>query len=120
MAFITAGRLPPPMKIQSTGLRTCLATGIRGTPYTPRVGAVGCDEVTHLPDRIETPLGRLLGVRYPIIAAPMFLVSNVDMVVAVGEAGGLGAFPSLNFRTTDELRAALGEIRRRTQTPFGV
>jgi nitronate monooxygenase len=73
-----------------------------------------------LPDRVETPLTRLLGCRYPIICAPMFLVSNVEMMVAVGEAGALGAMPSLNFRTTAELRNALAEIRRRTSAPFGV
>jgi nitronate monooxygenase len=73
-----------------------------------------------LPEKIETPLSRSLGARYPILVAPMFLVSNVDMVVAAGEAGAVGCFPSLNFRTTDELRAALSEIRRRTDAPFGV
>ena len=73
-----------------------------------------------LPASLETPLARRLGIRYPILAAPMFLISNVDMVVAVGEAGAIGAFPSLNYRTTDELREALREIRRRTDAPFGV
>ena len=73
-----------------------------------------------LPASLETPLARRLGVRYPILAAPMFLISNVDMVVAVGEAGAIGAFPSLNYRTTDELREALREVRRRTDAPFGV
>src|SRR4051794_1325239 len=62
----------------------------------------------------------MLGVRYPILAAPMFLVSNVDMVVAVGEVGALGAFPSLNFRSTEALREALAQIRARTSAPFGV
>jgi nitronate monooxygenase len=73
-----------------------------------------------LPERIETPLSRLLGVRYPIVAAPMFLVSNVDMVVAAADAGAIGAFPSLNYRSTDELRTALAEIRGRTSGPWGV
>lgn len=73
-----------------------------------------------LPDRIETPITRMLGCRYPIVCAPMFLVSNVDMMVAVGEAGAIGAFPSLNFRTTEALREALAEIRARTGAPFGV
>jgi nitronate monooxygenase len=73
-----------------------------------------------LPDRIVTPLAVRLGIRYPILCAPMFLVSNVDMVVAAGEAGALGGFPSLNYRTTEELEAALAEIRRRTSAPFAV
>lgn len=72
------------------------------------------------PPPIETVLTQMLGVRYPIIVAPMFLASNVDMVVATGEAGALGAIPSLNFRTTDALRSALAEIKSRTTAPFGV
>ncbi len=73
-----------------------------------------------IPARIETPLAVKLGIRYPILAAPLFLISNVDMVVAVGEAGAIAAFPSLNYHSTDELRDALAEIRRRTSAPFGV
>jgi nitronate monooxygenase len=68
----------------------------------------------------ETAITRMLGIRYPVIAAPMFLVSNPDMLVAVGEAGGLGAMPALNARTTDAFREAIREIKRRTNAPFGV
>jgi len=67
-----------------------------------------------------TDVTRMLGIRYPIIAAPMFLVSNPDMLVAVGEAGGLGAMPALNARTTEGFREAIREIKRRTNAPFGV
>jgi nitronate monooxygenase len=70
--------------------------------------------------KIETELTRALGCRYPIIGAPMFLVSNVEMVSAISEAGGVGTFPALNFRPIDEYRKALREIRKRTQKPFGV
>jgi nitronate monooxygenase len=72
------------------------------------------------PNRIDTVLGQKLGLRYPIVAAPMFLVSNVDMVVAADAAGIIGAFPSLNFRTTEELRAGLAEVKARGATRFGV
>jgi nitronate monooxygenase len=68
----------------------------------------------------QTTVTRMLGIRYPIIAAPMFLVSNVEMTVAVGEAGGLGSVPALNWRTTDEYREAVRESKRRTNAPFGV
>jgi nitronate monooxygenase len=50
----------------------------------------------------------------------MFLVSYPDLVVAVSEAGGIGTFPALNYRTLDELKAGLTEIKNRTQKPFGV
>ncbi len=69
---------------------------------------------------IETPITRMLGIRYPIIAAPMFLVSNVDLIVAVAEAGAIATFPSLNYRPVEAFREALREIRRRTTKPFGV
>ena len=69
---------------------------------------------------IETALTRMLGIRYPIVGAPMFLVSNVEMVVATSEAGGLGAIPSLNFRTSEAFREAIEIIQARTPSPFAV
>ena len=72
------------------------------------------------PLKIETALTKLLNIRYPIIAAPMFLVSNVDLVVAASEAGAIGTFPALNFRPIEAYREALALIRRRTSRPFGV
>lgn len=69
---------------------------------------------------ISTDFTRMLGIRYPIIGAPMFLVSNVDMVVEISEAGGVGTFPSLNFRPLEKYREALAEIKKRTAKPVGV
>ncbi len=68
----------------------------------------------------DTAITRMLGIRYPILGAPMFLISNVEMVVAMGEAGALGAFPALNLRTTDQFREAVRAIKARTSAPFGV
>lgn len=62
----------------------------------------------------------MMKIQYPIIGAPMFLVSNVDMVVAISEAGGIGTMPSLNFRPPEKYVEALKEIRSRTQKPIGV
>jgi len=42
-------------------------------------------------------------LRLPAIAAPMFLVSGVDMVLAACKAGIVGSFPANNARTLDEL-----------------
>jgi nitronate monooxygenase len=69
---------------------------------------------------ISTPFTKLFGLKYPIIGAPMFLVSNEDMVVAISEAGGIGAFPALNYRPIEEYAAALKRIKARTQKPIGV
>lgn len=49
----------------------------------------------------------------PLIAAPMFLVSGVELVVAACKAGVIGSFPTANCRTSEELDAWLGEMRRR-------
>lgn len=69
---------------------------------------------------ISTEFTKLFNIRYPIIGAPMFLVSNVEMVVAISEAGGIGTTPALNFRPVEEYRKALEQIRKRTQKPWGV
>ena len=39
----------------------------------------------------------------PLIAAPMFLVSGVDLVVAASGHGVIGSFPTANCRNADEL-----------------
>jgi nitronate monooxygenase len=49
----------------------------------------------------------------PLIAAPMLRVSGPDLVVAACRAGVVGAFPTKNARTTDELDAWLTDIARR-------
>ncbi len=46
----------------------------------------------------------------PLIAAPMFLVSGVELVVAACESGVIGAFPTVNCRDPAELDAWLREI----------
>ncbi|MBI2605937.1 MAG: nitronate monooxygenase [Deltaproteobacteria bacterium] len=69
---------------------------------------------------METPFTRAVGCRYPLIAGPMFLVSNEDLVVAVSEAGGVGGMPSLNWRTTGAFREAVRAVKSRTKNPFAV
>lgn len=71
-------------------------------------------------DTIETAFTKLLKIRLPLIAAPMFLVSNEDIVVESSEAGALGTFPALNYRAIEKYREALTNIRKRTQKPIGV
>ena len=53
------------------------------------------------------------GLRVPVIAAPMFLVSGPDLVIAAARAGVVGAFPTANCRTPDQLDDWLGQIARR-------
>jgi nitronate monooxygenase len=69
---------------------------------------------------LDTGLSRKLGLRYPFVAAPMFLISNREMIVASAEAGILGCMPSLNARTPEKFREDLTWIRQRTDRPFGI
>lgn len=65
-------------------------------------------------------LDKLLGIEYPLIVAPMFLISNTKMIKAALSSGVTAAFPALNYRTDEELRAAIHEIKAFTSKPFGV
>lgn len=69
---------------------------------------------------IKTPFTEAFKLSCPIIVAPMFLVSNEDMVVEGSEAGALGTFPALNFRPIEKYREALKQIRARTKKAIGV
>ena len=51
----------------------------------------------------------------PLIAAPMFLVSGTALVVAACRNGVIGAFPTVNCRTTEQLEHWLGEIGNELQ-----
>jgi nitronate monooxygenase len=51
------------------------------------------------------------GLALPVMAAPMFIVSDVKLVVACCRSGVIGAFPSGNPRATDTLDTWLSEIR---------
>lgn len=62
----------------------------------------------------------ILDIDFPVIVAPMFLVSNTKMIVAATASGCTGAVPALNFRTIDELRNAIRLIRSQTDRPFGI
>ena len=54
-------------------------------------------------------------LRLPVIGAPMFLVSQPNLVVAQCRAGIVGAFPALNARTSETLDEWLTEIRGRLE-----
>lgn len=60
---------------------------------------------------METKLTQLLNIKYPIIQAPMFLVSNVAMVTEGMKAGVAGCIPALNYRTLEELKAAIKQLK---------
>ena len=65
-------------------------------------------------------LTELLGIKYPVIMAPMFLVSNTKMLIEAGNHGIAGAIPALNFRTLEALEAAIKEMKANTNGPIGI
>lgn len=70
---------------------------------------------------IKTDFSTTFGLRYPIINAPMFLVSDEELIIASAKAGIMGAYPSLNWRTTEKFREALKTTRNALKGhPFGV
>ena len=56
-------------------------------------------------------LNNLLNIKYPIIQAPMFLVSNTKMVIEAMKAGIAGCIPALNYRSEEDLRLAIKELK---------
>lgn len=52
-----------------------------------------------------------LRMRLPVIAAPMFLVSTPDLVIAQCRAGVIGSFAALSARTSEDLAAWLDRIK---------
>ncbi|MGZ3862046.1 MAG: NAD(P)H-dependent flavin oxidoreductase [Bacteroidia bacterium] len=55
-------------------------------------------------------LSQLLKIDFPVIMAPMFLVSNKAMMEAGIKAGIMATFPTLNFRKEGELAGLLDEL----------
>lgn len=49
-------------------------------------------------------------LKLPVLVAPMFLVSGVELVVASCKAGLIGSFPALNARTANDFEAMLRRI----------
>ncbi|GAA4484363.1 nitronate monooxygenase family protein [Rhodococcus olei] len=49
-------------------------------------------------------------LRLPVVASPMFIVSNPDLVIAQCTSGIVGSFPSLNARPQSQLREWLTRI----------
>jgi nitronate monooxygenase len=60
---------------------------------------------------IKPTLTSLLNINQPLIIAPMFLVSNTEMVIEGMKSGVAGCIPALNYRTLEELRTSIIELR---------
>jgi nitronate monooxygenase len=62
--------------------------------------------------KFNTPLNKLLEIDFPMIMAPMFLVSNLGMIKSGIDSGVAATFPSLNFRTEEDLSNALNTLNK--------
>ncbi|MGF6309774.1 nitronate monooxygenase [Bradyrhizobium sp. i1.8.4] len=67
---------------------------------------------------IETPLSALLGIRQPILLAPMDFVSGVRLVTAVSAAGGFGILGG-GYGDRSWLEQETAKLRELT-VPFGI
>jgi nitronate monooxygenase len=65
---------------------------------------------------------RALGIRYPVIAGPMYPCSNPELVAAVSAAGGIGVMQpiSLTYVHGHEFREGIRLMRRLTDGPIGM
>jgi nitronate monooxygenase len=71
-------------------------------------------------NRLQTPLTKKLGIRYPLIQAPMAGgVTTPELVAAVSNSGALGSLGA-GYMNAEALRRAIAAIRERTDAPFAV
>jgi len=69
---------------------------------------------------MKTALCHMLGIEYPIVAAPMGPdLTGPEMVAAVSNAGGLGILQA-QFCAPPLLREQIHQVRALTGKPFGV
>ncbi len=67
-----------------------------------------------------TILSELLDIKYSILLAPMFLVTNEDMVGEAIQAGATGALVAHNYENEEQLRKAIQYVKHKYKGPFGV
>ena len=68
---------------------------------------------------IRTPFCDLLGITHPIALGGMGSIYSPDLVIAVSEAGGLGAM-GCHRLTPEQIHVAAEAIRAGTDKPFGL
>jgi enoyl-[acyl-carrier protein] reductase II len=71
---------------------------------------------------IETDITRMLGIKHPILSAPMGPFYTTKLTVAVSEAGGLGVLSHVTVHgtvTLDEMKKSMEYVVEHTDKPFG-
>jgi nitronate monooxygenase len=62
----------------------------------------------------------ILDIEIPLILAPMYLVTNEEMVIAACDAGATGAIPAMNWPNPELMRLGIRKIKSQTTKPFGI
>ena len=73
--------------------------------------------------KLQSRLTQALNISQPLLMAPMFLVSNIDMLKAAIDNGIIGATPSLNYLETNQLASdiqILNKYRKDKNGTFGI
>lgn len=69
----------------------------------------------------------LLHIRYPLIQAPLYFLTNAELVAAVSNAGGLGtlgphagqeSLPGSRYAALDRMRQEIRKVKQLTNNPF--
>src|SRR3979490_1781260 len=102
----------------------CLGPSV--VPMLPNASMIkpGRGTTNAAPNRIlnaspANPLARFHDrLSLPLIAAPMFLVSGVDLVVAACRNGVIGSFPTVNCRSPEQLDGWLSDIEGQLRRDF--
>src|SRR4051812_31574436 len=68
---------------------------------------------------MKNRITELLGVKYPIVQAPMGWIARAQLASAVSNAGGLGIIETSSGRL-DEVKAEVGKMRGLTDKPWGI
>lgn len=67
--------------------------------------------------QLKNTFTQQLGIQFPMIMAPMFLVSNEAMCIEAMKSGIVGTFPTLNYRNAGELEKVLANLAAFKNTP---
>ncbi|UCD01200.1 MAG: nitronate monooxygenase [Promethearchaeota archaeon] len=71
---------------------------------------------------LETNITKMLGIKHPIVAAPMGPFYTKELAVAISEAGGLGVLSHTNLfgkSSLEEMKKDMEYVIEHTDKPFG-
>lgn len=72
-----------------------------------------------MPKPIVNRVTKMLGVKYPIVQAPMGWIARAQLASAVSNAGGMGIIETSSGQL-EEVRGEIKKMRELTNKPFGV